>query len=417
VLWTRRYPEFTAAARERHGPTYTVRIGGMPTSVVTVDRDAIRRLFTGDPLMKRHGNDILRSTLGDRSVLLLEPDEHLERRKLLLPPFHGERVRGYARLMEHLIAAELGRWRSREVVAVLPRAQNLTLEVILQAVLGMRDEEMRGRLRAIYDSMIGITGSALGFYFPQTHRRWNPAMRSFLGKKAALDAILTEQIAATRDDPALGERDDILAMLVSARDEHGNGLTTADLLSELNTLLVAGHETTATAIAWGAELLAHHPEELARARDGDERHLDAVVKEILRSRPPIPIGGARQPVEPFPIDGFTIDPSVVILVDGWGVHHDPDVYPDPDAFRPERFLDEPPDSYAFLPFGGGAHRCIGAALAQLEIKVVLSALLERYDLAPTQDEIAPPVRRAIALVPRGGGRVRVTARTRALAAT
>lgn len=407
VLWTRRYPEFTHSAHERYGSTFTARIGGLPTSVVTVDRDVVRRIFTGDPVLKRHGNDLLRPVLGDRSVLLLEPSEHLERRKLLLPHFHGERVRAYSHLIRSLIEAELDRWREDEVLAVLPRAQNLTLEVILRAVLGIADPRMREQLREIYDSMIRIPGSALGFCFPQL--QW--IARSYWRKKHELDGILTEQIAATRSDPGLAGRDDILALLVQTRDERGEGLSDAELLAELNTLLVAGHETTATAIAWGAELLAHHPAVLERARravnDGEDGYTDALVKEILRIRPPIPVGAARHPVEPFSIGEFTVDPSVAIIVNAWGVHHDSALYPKPEVFRPERFVDQAADSYAFVPFGGGAHRCLGAALAQLEIKIVLGAIISHYDLEPVDAQIAGPVRRAIALVPRGGGRVRL----------
>lgn len=410
VLWTRRYPEFTAKARERYGPTYTVRIGGTPTSVVTVDREAVRRLFTGNPLTKRHANDILRPVVGDRSVMLLEPAEHLQRRKLLLPPFHGERVRSYARVVEQLVDSELGRWRSGQELAVLPRAQDLTLEVILRVVLGIRDDSTRDRLRSIYDSMVDAPGSAVGFYFPQLLGRWNPLMKAFHSKKDALDRIVTERIVAARADQRLDEREDILAMLVEARDEDGDGLRDPELVAELNTLLIAGHETTAAAIAWGAELLAHHSEVVERARGGTEEYLDAIVREVLRIRSPVPLAGTRRAVEPFRIGQHTVDPSVPILVDGWGVHHDPDLYPDPESFRPARFLDESADSYAFLPFGGGAHRCLGAALAELEIKETLRALVERYDLEPTSPSLAPVAGRGVTLVPRGGGRVLIRAR-------
>ena len=293
--WTHHYRRYTVEARRRYGPTFTARVGGMPASVVTVDRDAIRRMFTGDPLTKRHGNDILRPVLGDRSVLLLEPGEHLARRKLLLPPFHGERVRAYGELVNRLVDAELDRWEGEREVTVLPRAQDLTLEVILRIVLGMRDEGARRRLRAIYDSMINAPGAAIGHYFPQLLKPGNPVMANYMRKKAKLDAIVTAEVTAARADPGLAERDDILALLVQARDDSGAGLTDAELLAELNTLLVAGHETTATAIAWGADLLAHHPDVAAEhARAGGEAYVDALVKEVLRSRPPLPMAAARQ---------------------------------------------------------------------------------------------------------------------------
>ena len=180
-------------------------------------------------------------------------------------------------------------------------------------------------------------------------------------------------------------------------------------MAELNTLLVAGHETTAAAIAWGAELLAHHPDVAAEAATGDAGYVDALAKEVLRIRSPLPLGGTRCLAGEFIIGPHTIPAGVPILVDSWGVHHDPELYPDPAAFRPTRFLEAPPDSYAFLAFGGGAHRCLGASLAQLELKSMLSGMVRRYELRPAQAGPAAPVRRAITLVPQGGGRVVVRA--------
>lgn len=413
LLWTYRYPEFTRRAHERYGPTFTVRAGGLPTSVVTVDRDAIRRLFTGDPLGKRHANDLLRPFVGDRSVMVLEPAEHLARRKLLLPPFHGERVRAYARIMEDLIEGELDGWRAGDEVRIMPIAENLTLEVILRAVLGISDVAMRRRLHELYDAMLRVPGSSIGWYFPKLTRRsrWNLLIARYWRLKDELDRLLAAQIAATRSDPRLAERDDILALLVQARDEADEGLDDGELRDELNALLVAGHETTATAVAWAAGLLADNPEvqERARAARGgaEGEYLDALVKEVLRLHPPTTVGAARFPRERFPIGEFTVDPSVAIVVNAHGLHHDPTIYHEPQQLRPERFLDDPPDSYAFLPFGGGAHRCIGASLAQLEMRVILSAVLNRYELTPADSQSGRAVRRATLLAPRNGGRVRL----------
>ncbi len=422
-MWTYRYPRFTTEAHARFGDTFTVRVGGLPTSVLTIDREVIRRLFTGDPLTKRHGNDLLRAFVGDHSVMVLEPPDHLARRKLLLPPFHGERVRGYARLMERLAAAELDLWHADDVVEVLPIAQQLTLDVILQAVLGISDAQVRERLREIFDAMINPV-SSYATYFPQMARRawFNPLALRYWQLKDQLDGLLAEHIAATRADPGLEGRDDILAMMVLARDGAGEGLTDTELRDEIITLITAGHETTATAIAWGAELLAHNPDVRARALDasrtGDDAYLDAMVKEILRIRSPVPIAGARHATEPMAIGEWTIPPEVTVIVNSYGLHHDASIYPEPEAFRPERFIDAAPDAYAyaFLPFGGGAHRCLGAALAQLEIKVVLHAMLERFDLAATEQTLTAGMRRGVTLAPRNRARVRVTARREAAVA-
>ena len=413
-LWAYRFREFTEAAHRRYGQTFAARIGGLPQSVVTIDRDVIRRLLTGDPTTKRHANDLLREALGDRSLLLLEPTEHLARRKLLTPPFHGERVRAYARLMEQLAAAELDTWTPGSEQTVVKVAQRLTLDVILDAVLGISDDGVRDRLRALFDAMLGVPASELVFYYPafQQRRRWNTLAEIYWRKRDVLDAMLDDQIRATRADPRLEQREDILAMMIQARDESGAALTDTDLRHELNTLIAAGHETTATAIAWGAELLAHNRAVQDRAReaanDGDQKYLDALVKEILRIRAPVSVGAARHPLEPFEIGRHTITSETVVVVNAWGVHLDPAVYPEPDTFKPERFLEPTPD-YSFMPFGGGAHRCLGAALAQLEIRVVVGAILERFELLSTQPELARAVRRGIMLTPKGGGRVRIAA--------
>ncbi|HTC58732.1 MAG TPA: cytochrome P450 [Solirubrobacteraceae bacterium] len=406
-----RFAEFSDRAHARYGNTFTIRIGGLPTGVLTKDREAIRRLFTGDPLVKRHGNDTLRPLLGESSLLVLEPAEHLARRKLLLPPFHGERVQGYARLMERLAQAELDGLKAGDVVAVQPIAQALTLDVILQAVLGASDVETRQRLRRIYDAMVTPLSNIL-LFMPRLARRsrWNVAAEHFWRRKDELDTLLFEQIAHTRSDKSLAEREDILAMMVLARDEQGLGLSDEQLRDELVTLITAGHETTATAIAWGVELLAHNPEAMATAREGDDAYLEALAKETLRIRSPVPVGAGRYVLEPFRIGEWTIPEGVGIYVDAYGVHHDPEVYAQPEVFRPERFIEDPPDGYSFLPFGGGAHRCLGAALALLEIKIVLREILTRFELAPVSKELARPVPRGVTLSPRGGARVRFAGR-------
>jgi cytochrome P450 len=408
-LWF--YRELSDRGHARYGDTFTVRVGGSPPGVLTTDRDAIRRLFTGDPLAKRHGNDVLRTFVGDQSLLVLEPAEHLARRKMLLPPFHGERVQAYARLMERLVAAELDRWRPGDTLKVQPVAQSLTLEVILQAVLGVSDAAMRTRLRNIFDAL-NTPLNALALFVPALTRRarWNVLSRRPWRLKDELDALLFEHIAATRADARLSEREDVLAMMIGAHDEQGEGLSDQQVRDELITLIAAGHETTATAIAWGVELLAHNPAVMAEAREGDDAYLEALAKEVLRIRSPVPIGGGRHVLEPFAVGQWTIPPEAVILVDAYGVHHDPDVYPQPHLFRPRRFLDEPPDGYAFLPFGGGAHRCLGASLALLEIKVVLREILTCAELAPASTSPARPVPRGPTLAPRGGARVRVLRR-------
>jgi cytochrome P450 len=442
VLWSLRYPQFTARAHARYGPTFTLRPGTMPPIVLTTDRDAVKRLFTGDPLVRHHGNEATRPLIGERSVILLEPQEHLARRKLLLPPFHGDRVRGYADLMQRLIDRELDGWRAGDVKAVLPIAQNLTMDVILQAVLGVADPAMRTRLRERIEDVLAypfgplnrrlarrparasrlpvrarealatvarLPTPAVTTYFPQLKSRsaWNVGTIRWWRHADELNELLDAQVVATLNDPRLDERDDILAMLVQARDEDGNALTREDLRDELLALIGAGHETTAAAIAWGAEFLAHDDAVRERAREANGDYLDALVKEVLRLRSPLGASSVRVLDEPFEIGGHTIPAGVPILINGWGLHHDPSLYPEPGAFRPERFLGRAPESYTWLPFGGGAHRCLGAALAELEMKVALGALLRRVDFTSADREPAPAARRGVVVIPLGGARIRV----------
>ena len=448
VLWGLRFPEFTRAARRRYGPTFTVRPGTMPPAVVTSDLDAIRRLFTGDPLARRSWNEPVRPLVGDGSVILMrDPHEHLARRRLLLPPFHGDRVRGFAELMERLMEAEVDRWRPGTTVAVLPSAHEVTIEVMLQAILGVSDPDMRRRFRELLDDIlfyplgalrdrgagrrappftppqrmrealafaVALPTPAVATYLPETkaRSRWNAGLWRWWQLRDRLAAWLDEHVAATRSDPRLAERGDVAAVLVRAHDEHGRAISDADVREELLGLVAAGHENTSAAIAWGAVLLAHNPSvrerAAAAAREGDDEYLGALVKEVLRIRPPLPATAGRILLtEPLTIGPHTIPAGTLILIDTWGVQHDPDVHPDPDRFDPERFLSGALPPYSWLPFGGGGHRCIGAPLAELEVKVALRTILCRVALEPADPELPPIARRGISMVPHGGGRVRV----------
>ena len=444
VLWGARFAWFSRQARARFGDTYTVRLGTMPPLVVTSDVDAIRHLLTGDPLQRRHGNEVLKPMVTERSVIMLEPEEHLERRRLLLPPFHGERVKAYGRVMQELVDAELDRWRPGDVVSLFPVMQALTLELIMRAVLGISDERMRERLRDLIDDALGypwgplkrrvarsrlprvrlpdrlrraltdvavVYSPAVSTFFPQIKQEtwWNRAVAGWWPIRRALVGLLQEQIDATRADPRLAERDDVLAMLVRDAPE----LSDHDLREELVTLITAGHETTAMAIAWGCELLAHTPS--AKGDPDDPAYLDALAKEVLRMRPPVPLAAVRQLGHPLRIGDHEIPAGTAIGIDVYGVHGDPARYEEPDAFRPERFRDGPPSSYAFLPFGGGAHRCLGAPLAELEIRVALGTILRRVDFEPVAAELAPAARRGVLLLPDGGGRIRVRSQVPGLA--
>ena len=406
-------PGMWAWCRRRYGRTFTARLPGFPPVVVTSDRNAIKRVFTGDPLLRRHGNDLLEPVFGRRSLLLLEPAEHLERRKIELPPFHGRAVRSYAARIQELCEQELADWHLGDTLMSHPRARALTLAIILELVLGVRDTELRDELAALID-WFNTPLHNLALFLPAGLNRrtwWNLPTRPAYARLDRMHELLDQHIARTRRDPAFDDRTDVLALLLAARGENGQALTDLDLRDELVTLVIAGHETTATAIAWACDLLAHNPQQQSRIREtlaeGERDYLKAAAKEVLRARTLAYASAARHPLEPFPIGDWLIGPDTMILVDAQGVHGDPEIYPDPEAYRPERFLENPPDGYSYIPFGGGAHRCLGASLAMLELESFLETLVTRTELAPAGPP-AKPVRRGPILAPDTEGRVRVS---------
>jgi cytochrome P450 len=414
VWYTFAQPSFFATCRARFGPTFTMRLPSFPPLVVTRDRDAIRRLFTGDPLVRRHGNDIFKSAFGERSIMLLDPAEHLDRRRLELPAFHGQVVRSYEDRIRELITAELETWKPGQVVASHPPARALTMTIILELVLSIRDLNLQTELAAIFESF-NTPLSKLAMFLPTTLGRrawWNPISKPAFARVDRMRDLLGAHIARTRADASLATRSDVLALLVRARDQDGHALSDTDLNDDLVTLVATGHETTATAMAWACDLLAHHPAVVTRLREnlavGEREYLKATAKEILRARTVGYVAATRQMLEPFRIGDWILGPDVLILVDAQGLHGDPELYPEPQEFRPERFLEMPPDSYAYIPFGGGTHRCLGVALATLELELFTEALVSHFDLAPVGPP-ARPVRRGVTLAPGNLGRVRVTA--------
>jgi cytochrome P450 len=277
----------------------------------------------------------------------------------------------------------------------------VTLRVILELVLGVRDAALRERLTRIFD-WLNSPLTNLAIFLPERlnrRSRWNLLNKPAYDRLDQLHTLLGEHIARTRSDPQLEQRTDVLSLMLRARVD-GQALSDTDLRDELLTLVSAGHETTATAIAWASDLLAHNPKVLGE-------YLKATAKEVLRARTVAYISAGRYALEPFPIGDHVLGPEVAILVDAQGVHGDPEVYPEPEAFRPERFLDGAPDGYAYIPFGGGTHRCLGASLAMLELELFIEALAGHVSLSPAGPP-AQPRRRSVTLAPDNGGRVYVS---------
>ena len=412
VGWIARAGPFLERCRARYGDVFTMRIAQEGIWVMLADPEHVRRVFTGDPKVFHAGeaNEILRPMLGDNSVLLLDEEAHMSQRKLLLPPFHGERMERYGALMTEVAEGEIGRWPRGEPFELWPRMQAVTLEVIMRAVFGMEEgmrlERLRDALRAALDWATRPAQLAL---LALVGPRRVEGMPYFRGRFADVDALLFDEIRARRQDPRLEERDDVMSLLLRATHDDGSPMSDQELRDELMTLLVAGHETTATALAWGIERLVRHPQKLERLRDeagsDDDGYVDAVAKETLRLRPVIPIVVRRLTV-PVEIGGFDLAAGVKVAPCIYLLHRRPEVYgPDPTAFRPERFLEQPAGTYTWIPFGGGVRRCIGGSFAVFEMKCVLSAIARAVDLRPVRPEPERVVRRAITLTPNRGTEV------------
>jgi cytochrome P450 len=405
LLWRRTIP-FLDWCAGRYGDCFTVWAAPFGRLVYVADPGALKEVFTGDAEVFHAGeaNGFLGPVMGPHSILLLDEDEHLRQRRLLLPPFHGEAVRGYEELIARLAAEEVERWPRGEPFAVHPRLRALTLEVILRVVFGVEDEARRAELRATLPAVVDLDSvTQLLMVAPWLERV--PPWRSYRRRVERVDLLLYDEIARRRRDPRLGERTDVLSLLLRAEErDGGEGLTDAELRDELLTLLLAGHETTATALAWAFERLARHPEVVARAREGDDAFLEAVAKETLRVRPVI-TDVARKLVRPAEVGGYRLAAGTLVMPGIALVQRDAAHWADPLTFRPERFVHGAPDGYTWIPFGGGRRRCLGASLAMLEMRVVLREALARVELAPERDRDEATRVRHITMVPARGARI------------
>jgi cytochrome P450 len=401
---------FLGRMQERYGDVFTIRVLGA-AFVVIADPAAIREVFRGstDVLLAGRSNEPLAPLVGRRSLLLLDGAEHLRERKLLLPPFHGANLRAHERIMERATRRAMQDWPLDRPFALLPAMQDITLEVIMRAVLGVhageRYDELSARIRDVLAPQGGTIRLALTFM----GGRDTPWDRRFAERVDAMDATLRAVIADRRRDPRLARRTDVLSMLLQARYEDGTGLSDEALRDEMVTLLTAGHETTATALAWTFERVLRHTFVRERLEDdlarGDTTYLDAVVKEALRSRPVIPSVG-RLLAEPFTVGGHVLPAGTTVIPSVVLTHARDDVFPDAGSFRPERFLgSDTPSTYAWIPFGGGSRRCPGASFALTEMRVVLQTVLTTVRLEADAPDPEPVTRRNVTLAPGRGGRV------------
>jgi cytochrome P450 len=417
--WLLRPIAFMESCRRRFGETFGVRFLGFQTPMVMLSSpDAIRALYTERGHGLPPGRTVaLLPVMGPRSVLLLEGAEHLARRKLMLPPFHGERMQAYEATVREIAEREIESWPPGKDFALHPRMQAVTLEVILRAVFGVTDAERREQLRALLPRLLDSSSSvSLQFrvLISRSIERLDP-LADLRELTAEIDDLLYAQIAERRADPAVAERPDILSMLITARFEDGEGMSDSELRDQLITLLLAGHETTATALAWTVDLLTRHPAALARLTeevdaDSEDTWLRAVIWESLRLRPVVPLAGRRLNSE-LQVNGLSLPAGTDVTPAIWLTHTRADLYPEPYAFRPERFLDKPPTTYGWVPFGGGVRRCLGAAFAEMEMRVVLRAMIRARTLRAAGERPERITRRNVTFSPRNGTRIQAGPRT------
>jgi cytochrome P450 family 135 len=423
LRWMNSPGPFLHRCLERYGSEFTLRLPGVGPKgfhdiVFLADPEAIERVFTGGPALSRvsYARRPLQAMFGASSLITADGPPHLRQRKLMLPPFHGERLRAYEEAIAEITVREIERWPLDEAFPLQERTQAITLEIILQVVFGLDDPERRAVMREQIRRLLEIVASPLVDFFMGLPGRIGPVnIRAQVEKRIAeTDEVLLAEIRRRRSDPQLEASADVLALLLQAREE-GPGLEDRELRDQLVTLLLAGHETTATALAWTFEHLFRDLERYERLRSEvweqgvDSPYLDAVIKEVLRLRPPLAMCD-RVLEEPFQLGSRVLPPGTIIAPCIYLVHRRADLYPRPDDFRPERFLGTDVESYAWIPFGGGMRRCIGASFALLEMKIVLEQILRRTTLRSATERPEPMRRRAIVLAPKNGTPTRLLER-------
>ena len=404
---------FISRYRERYGDIFTVRFPFFGQIVYVASPELVKEVFTASPAVFHAGEanaTVLEPALGPNSVLTLDDEPHLRQRKLLLPPFHGERVRRYGELIEEVTRRDMETWPVGEPFALHPHTQRITLTVILRAVFGITDaariDRATGLLNEFSDRVTTIT--RMPFLRQGVGRRLLP-WRRFVCARNRLDAFIYEEIALRRQQAeaeAEGEeRDDVLSLLLQARHDDGSPMSDAELRDELVTVVGAGHETTATGLAWALERLLRTPRVLERLRQsiaaGEDAYLEATVREALRVRPVV-VDVARKLTAPASVGGYELPAESFVLPAIAAVHFRDDLYPQAREFRPERFLDGKADNYAWIPFGGGVRRCIGAAFAEFEMRIILREIVSRAQLRapdPAPEKVAT---RHITLAPAKG---------------
>ena len=413
------------ACAQAYGDAFTIRLMGAPPFVFCSHPAAVKEIFTGDPEILRagRGNEVLRPVLGPNSVALLDGTRHRRERKLLMPPFHGERMRLYGGIMCEIVDRSIDDWPVECLFPIHKYMQRITLDSILRTVFGMDEGEMLSRLRVLLVQFLELVGSSLPLLMIrrlQVNLGPLTAWKRICEIRREIDRLLYDEIARCKKE-ALQERTDIMAMLVAARDEDGQTMSDEEIRDELITMLVAGHESTATSLSWVVCRLLQNPDVLALAQaevasatgngSGSSKptaeqiaelsYLDAVIKETARLNPILPIV-IRYLEAPARIGGCDLPAGCLVSPCIYLTHRRPDIWPEPETFKPERFVNGRVDPYTFFPFGGGLRHCLGAAFATYEMKIVLARMLSRVVLRPDPSYTVRVVRRGVTFAPSGG---------------
>jgi cytochrome P450 family 135 len=416
LRFNQRQIEYVFGARRRLGDVFRMRTSMPGGPVVTSHPDHVRSLFTAKPEQAPSltGESPLRPILGTGSVLTAVGPRHMRQRKLLLPPFHGEAIEPYTAMIADAAEREIDRWPLNRPFALAPRMQAITLDVIMAGIFGIEGRTERGtpehRMRTTIKFLVAASTSPLA----QVGELMNMTREEAVGLTRLgvelLDRPTYAVIEARRRDQSLEERRDILSLLLQARTEEGEAMDDKEVRDELLTLVLAGHETTANSLAWTWERLVRNPaayealREAVRGGEGVENRIEATIIEGMRSRPVVPFIGRRVTV-PWRLGEYGVSADTPIGISILLVHHREDVYPQPFEFRPERWLGRKPGTYEWIPFGGGIRRCLGAALAMAEQRVVLEAMARRLDLEATEPDPEHALHRNVTMIPARGGRV------------
>src|ERR1700730_8850634 len=398
----------------RHGEAFTLTFSPSGMKLVLIsDPEAVKTVFTAPPEVAPSGagTSPVARVMGPHSVIVLTGPEHMRQRKLLLPPFHGERMREYEEVIVQATRRDMADWPLGSPMRLQERTRPITLEVILRAVFGVEAD----RMGALKDAIAGLLKpmNPLAIVLIALRRPSLERPTGAIGRALDhLDEVIYEELRRRRAQEDLAERTDILSLLMQARDEDGQPMTDQELRDELVTLLLAGHETTATSVAWAVERLVRHPQKLRRLQEeietGGEEYMTAVVNETLRVRPVVPIV-VRLLQDELQVGAYRLPAGTRVTPSLYLTNRNPRIYERPDEFLPERFLEGAPETFAWIPFGGGIRRCIGAAFAQLEMKLILRTVLS--ELEPRLPDGRRwrrgewTRRRAITLVPAAGARV------------